>query len=183
MPLETAKNGGKLVIVNLQATPLDKYALRINGMIDDVMIRLMAKLNLTIPNFTLIRRLKVLKTDKEENAKSTDSKNTKPTLIVRGVDETGSPYSVFKKIEVNFSVGKESFCKDKDPAMITPTKTDLKEGKAKMNFEFQGHYNEPNYTFELDLANLELGVPIYFLLEYDPMQGKWIRFEQTIIDA
>lgn len=58
MPAETAKKGGKLVIVNLQKTPLDSVAaLRINAMCDDVMVLLMKKLSLNIPEFQLERRV------------------------------------------------------------------------------------------------------------------------------
>lgn len=42
IPVETVHNGGKLVIVNLQKTPLDSMAcLRINALIDDVMVQVM----------------------------------------------------------------------------------------------------------------------------------------------
>ena len=45
---------GKLIIVNLQATPLDKYAyLRINGLCDDVMKWLAVKLELKVREFIL----------------------------------------------------------------------------------------------------------------------------------
>lgn len=44
IPKNVAKNG-KLIIVNLQKTPLDKYAfLRINALTDDVMKKLTHKI-------------------------------------------------------------------------------------------------------------------------------------------
>jgi len=44
IPKEVGKKG-RLVIVNLQSTPLDKFAyLRINGLCDDVMKRLAKKM-------------------------------------------------------------------------------------------------------------------------------------------
>ena len=48
MPKEmVCKSGGKLVICNLQATPLDPIAaLRINGMCDKIMIKTMEFLGL-----------------------------------------------------------------------------------------------------------------------------------------
>ena len=56
MALATANNGGNLVIVNLQKTPLDAAAsLRIHAKIDDLMTMLMAELNMKIPSFTLKR--------------------------------------------------------------------------------------------------------------------------------
>ncbi|XP_030074898.1 NAD-dependent protein deacylase sirtuin-6 isoform X2 [Microcaecilia unicolor] len=52
LPLITKKKGGKLVIINLQVTKHDKHAdLRIHGYVDDIMTRLMAALNLEIPEW------------------------------------------------------------------------------------------------------------------------------------
>lgn len=47
----TWKKGGKLVIVNLQTTPLSPMALHIHAKIDDVMVLLMKKLSIEIPKF------------------------------------------------------------------------------------------------------------------------------------
>lgn len=178
MPLETVRNGGKLVIINLQATPLDNVALKINGLVDDVIARVMKKLELEIPPFTLVRRVKVVKTDVDPK---NPTKKVKPSLVIRGVDETGSPYTLFKKVEVVLIHGKESFAKEKEPVTICPTKTDLKEGRAKIKLEFQGHYNEPNYDFEVDMTKCELNKPRYFLLEFDPSLKKWIKFQEISI--
>ena len=55
---------------SLQATPLDEYAFRINGMIDDVIGLLMKKLNLQIPPFRLVRRCSIKRvTAPEEESK------------------------------------------------------------------------------------------------------------------
>jgi hypothetical protein len=174
MPLETAQKGGKLVIVNLQSTPLDKYSTRINGMIDDVMIRLMKKLNLEIPEFTLQRRIVISKSDQDPKD---PAKKCKPTLFIRGVDEQGAPYSLFKKVVATFSDGKETFNKEKEPVFITPTKTEMKSGKVKVDLEFQGHYREPNFTFELDLETLNMNEPKFYFFEFSPSAGKWVNFK------
>ncbi|NXY11097.1 SIR6 deacetylase, partial [Pteruthius melanotis] len=53
LPLITKKRGGKLVIVNLQATKHDRQAdLRIHGYVDDVMTKLMKHLGLEVPEWT-----------------------------------------------------------------------------------------------------------------------------------
>ncbi|KAM9330566.1 NAD-dependent protein deacylase sirtuin-6 [Gastrophryne carolinensis] len=50
LPLLTKRNGGKLVIVNLQPTKHDRHAdLRIYGSVDEVMIQVMQILDLKIP--------------------------------------------------------------------------------------------------------------------------------------
>lgn len=60
MVVETANHGGRVVIVNLQKTPLDAYAdFIIHAKIDDMFELLMQKLNLKIPEFNLNRWLKV----------------------------------------------------------------------------------------------------------------------------
>lgn len=59
MPKATArKEGGKLVIVNLQITPLDRYAtLRIFARTDKVMHGLLSRLGLSAPHWSITRRL------------------------------------------------------------------------------------------------------------------------------
>ena len=58
MPKEVAEHYGDLVIVNLQKTPLDDICcLKINAFIDTVLEKVMAKLNLEIPEFTVPRRM------------------------------------------------------------------------------------------------------------------------------
>jgi len=60
MPEETAKNGGRLVIINLQATPLDSLAtLIIHAKCDDVMEMLMQKLSYQIPKWQMKKWLEV----------------------------------------------------------------------------------------------------------------------------
>lgn len=88
MAQATAQQGGKLVIVNLQKTPLDPYAaLIIHGKIDEVMEMLMAELNMQIPQWKQSRWVKcTLET----------SKTGKETLKVNGIDGNGAAYDLFK---------------------------------------------------------------------------------------
>ncbi|XP_072338920.1 NAD-dependent protein deacylase sirtuin-6 isoform X4 [Scyliorhinus torazame] len=52
LPFNTKKRGGKLVIVNLQATKLDRHSdLRIFGYIDEVVAKLMKHLGIEIPKW------------------------------------------------------------------------------------------------------------------------------------
>ena len=52
LPLLTVKNGGKLVLLNLQKTPKDRHAyLRIQTPVDNVLRGVMAALDLPIPSF------------------------------------------------------------------------------------------------------------------------------------
>ena len=50
LPLNSVRNGGNFVLINLQKTPMDQYAtLVIHGKCEDVMELLMEKLGYTIP--------------------------------------------------------------------------------------------------------------------------------------
>jgi len=172
MPRATVKNKGNLVIVNLQATPLDHVGLRINGFIDDVMIKLMAKLNLEIPKFILKRRLVI----KKIYDKSGLFDVGKPTgLYIRGVDEFGESYQLFKAISVKFNQSEEVITSTKhEPFYIIPLKSSLHEGSISIKLTFQGHYNEPDFNFDIPLEFSGVDEPLYYLLEFDPQIGKWI---------
>ena len=59
-PQQCAQNGGRLVICNLQTTPLDHMAtLVIHAKCDDVMEMLMRKLSYQIPTWQMKKRLEV----------------------------------------------------------------------------------------------------------------------------
>jgi len=104
MPDETVRNGGRLVIVNLQKTPLDDVAaLNIFGKIDDVIERLMVKLDMDIPKWTITRRFLVeFKYHEKQN---------RYRLELQGIDVDGVSFSIFKQIKLNnkITVKKEPF--------------------------------------------------------------------------
>ena len=92
------KKGGKLVIVNLQSTPLDMFAsLRINGLCEDVMTRLAQKIDLKVNNFVLKRTINF-----KINTKTKEYE-------FRGVDSRGIPYSFFYEVWVGNDGPKESY--------------------------------------------------------------------------
>ena len=93
---ETVSNKGKLVIINLQATPLDKHAfLRINSKCEDVMVLLAKRMELIVKDFILNRII---------NFKI----NEKSDFEFRGVDKRGIPFSFFQKVFAGFDGEKES---------------------------------------------------------------------------
>ena len=71
-------------------------SLVIHAKIDDVMIPLMKKLNLDIPEFNLNRWAKV---------KLEESKSGNETLVVEGMDANGGPFDLFKKIKIQGKIG------------------------------------------------------------------------------
>jgi NAD+-dependent protein deacetylase sirtuin 6 len=87
VPKDVGKHG-KLIIVNLQKTPLDKYAfLRINALCDNVMQRLALKLKIKVNEFILQRRIE-FKVNKDQH------------LTFRGVDQRKIPFSFLKEVSV-----------------------------------------------------------------------------------
>lgn len=88
---KTVGVNGKLIIVNLQQTPLDKYAyVRVGALCDDFMKRLMKKLEIKVEEFVLTRLIE-FKLNKEMD------------IVFRGIDTRGVPFSFFKAVSVAFN--------------------------------------------------------------------------------
>ena len=83
IPINMTWQGGKMVIVNLQQTPLDEFAdFIIHARIQTVMTKVMEKLEMPIPTFKLDRWAEVTLKDNK--------------LSVSGIDKMGGPYTLFK---------------------------------------------------------------------------------------
>jgi NAD-dependent SIR2 family protein deacetylase len=157
MPDETVKNGGRLVIVNLQKTPLDDLAaMVIHAKIEDVMERLMIKLNMEIPKWKITRRVLF----------KLESKDNKHVLNVKSVETDGGMFSIFSSIKIRN--GKNITEKKKEPYTFEESLSE----KFEIEMEFQGHYDEPNLKLELNRDELDRKM---YLLTYDPYQKQWIE--------
>lgn len=100
MPRQTVHNGGKLVICNLQKTPLDAYAtLNIFAKCDDIMDRLCEKLGIPIKPWKLERLI--------------EFKATERHIEISGRDEMLNPYSLFKRVTVKYA--KEKKASEEEP--------------------------------------------------------------------
>lgn len=154
------KRNAKLVICNLQKTPLDKLSdLRIYSKTDDLMIRVMEKLDIPIPPFILHRRL-VVELETKEDARH--------QLTVYGVDIDDTPVTFLRsvKLEHNRRVARS------EPFVIQ-FRGDLDSGTPlKLELEFMGHYSEPNVEIIYEYHN-ERDIRSIYLLEYNPHTGDW----------
>ena len=159
IPKDVAKKG-RLIIVNLQSTPLDKLAyMRINGMCDDVMRRLAATMQLKVREF-ILRRLINFKVNNKTN-----------TLEFRGVDQRGVPFTFFKAVSVKHGVNGNG-----DPLKGEPYRLSMDKVKgAKLNIQFYRYLGEPDLSIQLDAKSVG-----NFLIEYDPRQGEWVRREWVL---
>lgn len=149
-PKEVAKHG-KLVIVNLQKTPLDKYALCIHALCDVVMEKLMKKLGLTVPEFRLIKRIGI--------------SNQNHCVLIRGLDFNGAPYSILKKVTFK---GRKDLQVLKEPFFINDS-----QKFTKIVLEFQGHYGESAYELDINSNSITNNEQI-FDLAFDPVQQVWL---------
>ena len=161
--------GEKLVICNLQTTPLDPLSeLRIYAKSDDLMIRVMEKLDLPIPQFILKRHLIVEMETKEERHQ----------LTVRGVDVDGTTPATFLrsvKLEYNRRLARaEPFIINFRGALDSGT-------ELKLELEFMGNYGEPN--LEIVYKYDERDTQMKYLLEYDPQNGEWKTTKQDSLSA
>jgi len=173
MPRTVGVRGKNLVIVNLQATPLNGYAaMIINAKIDDVMVRLMTKLGLDIPQFRLKRFITfdIVGTQKQGYC-----------LQVKAVDGDGTPFELFNK--GTLITPKQTT--DQTEPLEFPVKEVNLLRKSKIKLEFFGHYAEPN--LELHLGKIlepllskmsSIGIKkdtelISLAFEYDPMTRVW----------
>ena len=160
VPRDVKRHGGKLVIVNLQRTPYDQTAdLVIHSFCDQVMIMLMSKLKLEIPQFTLKRRLKVTREPYQE----------KECIRFQGVESDGSPYSLFPKIEAH--IASKVLTITREPMRLIGTCFDGLEGQIYLHFH--GHYHEPVLDFPLACDELPMGSSKTYEMTYDPLQQVW----------
>ena len=139
---------GKLVIVNLQKTPLDKHSLKINALCDTVMARLMEKLNLEVPQFKLRRKVAYRRTDDK--------------FLLRGIDSNGDHYSFLTKVKF-----------ESNEVVKEPFEIPLYERFSWIELEFQGHYGEPALKLKIshDMFDYQENI---LDLTYDPYTQTWI---------
>jgi mono-ADP-ribosyltransferase sirtuin 6 len=180
MPEGTARRGGKLVIVNLQNTPLTKMAdFQIYAKTDIVMQMLMDRLELPIPPFRLLRRVIIGKefgASKREEvyAKAVDVHD--PTLefgLMRAVDWDGRGVCDADQQDVKSIVAMEGGHRRPmagiDPRAVSPV------------LHFIGHYREPAVQLTADLSKSQA---VDFQLAFDPYELSWeIASTQNILEA
>lgn len=164
MPKITSKSG-KLVIVNLQRTPLDDRAfLRIHAKCDTVMGGVMKLLGIPVPNWLLQRRVVV--------SHSIISGNY--TLDVTGVDAyiASMPATIFSRVEVQIGGTPEQEL-PKEPFQVTgKLPENVSKFSARIRLHFLEHFKEPPVDLIEYIADTPVGQMMYTLL-YDPTTRSW----------
>jgi len=173
MPRTVGTRGKDLVIVNLQATPIDHWScMRINAKIDDVMVPLMKKLGLDIPEFSLRRFITFRIVGPEKKGYY---------LQIQGVDSDGTSYELFTKGTL---VTPKQTIVLPEPLQFPVKQADLLRDST-IKLEFFGNYAEPSLELHLgkilepllskisSIESREDRNLVKLSFEYDPMTQVW----------
>lgn len=177
IPRIVAKKKGRLVICNLQKTPLDsKASLSIHSFCDDMMYGLMLRLDLPIPKWELVRRAKL----EVRVTKRKDGSLLLKASIFGLHPDKDTPYSIFEKVIFGVDVDGEKRQREiqKEPFRISQPMNEKMETpsnsiKISCKLVFHGHFGEPaidlNEKFEKEAALLTKE----YMFFYDPAERKW----------
>ncbi|KAK3116788.1 hypothetical protein LTR53_002490 [Teratosphaeriaceae sp. CCFEE 6253] len=152
------RKGAKLVICNLQKTPLDGLAsARIWAKADDLMARVMRYLDLDIPPFVLRRRLRLQLVPKAKGGCQ---------LTVSGLDVDGTPATFLQSVRVERRVLRAE-------PHVFELRNGLESGfEMRVELQFMGHYNEPDLAITHHYGG-DQDLDCTYSLEYDPRDGDW----------
>ncbi|KAH8658121.1 NAD-dependent deacetylase sirtuin-7 [Xylariales sp. PMI_506] len=153
------KRRSKLVVCNLQDTPVDSLAdIRIYTDTDNLMIQIMQALQFPIPPFTLRRRLTV--------AVEIASPG-RHQVVIRGLDVDDTPFTFLQSVKV---------AQIKLPAVSDRFTIALHESLqpgalVHIELEFLGNYGEP----VLDMVHVhdEISLQTLYLVEYNLESREW----------
>lgn len=204
-PQTTKENGGKLVIVNLQETPLTEMAdLHIYGKTDEVMAKVMERLGLEIPEFRLLRKIVV-------GAQPLESEEPhlykKAVVYCRGaeVDDPSLEMDVIKFVSCSDFESRPRETPDEEREFPEQREYELpRDGAAKYinevtipcyelrnnpdicfqaRLRFQRHYGEPDLELDWNLtpAFYGSGIEYIYSLEFNPYTKKW-QYEHALSD-
>lgn len=171
------KGKGKLVICNLQETPLDvltkEGGLKVGSKADEFMELVMENLGIAIPEFILRRRLVV---------SYFKGKRGKQELSIQGIDIDFTPVTFLKSVKSVYNRRPATT----EPFLI-PFRDELGEGtEVRLELEFMGHYGEPNLEIGYIIPGVDggkegWGNSLYFL-EYNPGNGEWkVRRQDGVV--
>jgi len=162
IPGEMIERGSRVVIVNLQKTPLNKKcSMEVHSTIDDLVLGVIKRLGLEVPSFKLKRCFSMDAT--------TDS------LTIQGLDPfTKSPYSFLKGVSIKLPTLGSDFQISKEPFVVRfPHHVTLSKEvplSVSLTLTFQGHYGEPQLSINHIISNVGHTI---FMLEFDVASAEW----------
>ena len=169
---ELTSRRGKLVIVNLQKTPLDDSAhLVIHAFCDTVMGMVMEKLGLPVPEFRLTRRLKISKILEAPRG----CKEMSECLYFQGIDVDRCPFSLFPQIEVRKK--NVSHKLRREPMKVYEKKF---QGAYTVIMHFQRHYSEPSLSVDIVPERIPVGGFLVLTMDYNPFTKTWGEVQRSV---
>jgi hypothetical protein len=164
MPDITHERGGRLVICNLQKTPLDATAdLVVHARCDELMRLVMEGLAVPVPAFILHRFVSI----------SLRKMTMGHRVTVQARDVDGTPASIFKQVDMQV-VGASGAPARLDTEPFDQTFARLAPGTVmKLRFYFRGNYGEPNLPLTWTVPDLGAkdNASSDMILEFDPIKG------------
>lgn len=154
------KRAPLLAICNLQKTPVDGLAdLRVFAKSDDLMSRVMEKLDIPIPPFILQRRLAIRN---GQNARG------KLQIHITGVDVDGKPVTFLRSVKC-----RNNRRVTRAEPLIIDFRGALDPGtQVELELEFMGNYGEPNLWISHEYVD-QADASVMYDLRYNPADGKW----------
>lgn len=176
MPFEAHKNGGKVVMCNLQATVWDEDCqLVIHEKIEKIMTMLMAKLEMPIPDFTRTFRLKVSK--KQATAAkgaSAAAPRQQNDIQFTGVDQIGRVFTHFKGLNIKgLTPAAATFPQARGQSIQPFTVQATKQNDFTVQCTFFGHYDEPTLTLKVPQELLNQHGTLEFDMVYHVPSGQF----------
>lgn len=165
IPERIVERKQKLVIGNLQRTPLHKVAtINIHAFTDTIMQGVMERLNISIPPWILRRRVHI-------NCQEDLMNDNEKRILIEGRDPNNPemPFTLFHSVQV---MDGQKIIQE---LTFQPFQFNLDKDYKKsitIRLHFFGHYNE--LPFDLTYPDL-ISVPNdeHFYLFYNPMKGIW----------
>ncbi|UJR19216.1 hypothetical protein I4U23_022346 [Adineta vaga] len=163
VPQRVSEHGGKLAIGNLQLTSSAPLAqLNIHALCDDLMRGLMAKLDISIPDWELHRRVRVI--------------IQKQRITIMGLDvDQDISYTLFSRARIRVRQGTLSKYESKQLTgrESIEHKIPINDSTGNMDvyidLHWQGNYNEPMYTLQTRLTDSIKDVHLF----YNPQLRVW----------
>eukprot|EP01100_Stratorugosa_tubuloviscum_P005191 TRINITY_DN2354_c2_g1_i1.p1 TRINITY_DN2354_c2_g1~~TRINITY_DN2354_c2_g1_i1.p1 ORF type:complete len:459 (+),score=216.86 TRINITY_DN2354_c2_g1_i1:118-1494(+) len=184
MPRATAEQGRKLVICNLQTTPLDSNCyLRIFSRIDQLMICVMKYLQLPIPDWFLNRRLSISIFPNISSSSPSPSSLPSFKYSIQGIEPDSTPATFIRHIIFRNSI--RQLRSVRDPFVVCLGL----ESPLLIQLRFMRHYNEPDLSLSLNVSNFSSIIhtnnnnsdtnnttalfELLVDLKFDPREGIW----------
>lgn len=164
VPRRVAKRKHKLVIGNLQRTPLYSMAtMNVHAFSDTIMQGLMERLGLPIPPWIVRRRVRVTREPTD------DGKSYEVLIEGRDPDKPEIPFSLFKAVQIKAGE-KQPKQLNREPFVFHTSKES--STTLEIQLHFFGHYNELPFTLKYaDVKHIPREEQFY--LFFNPMIGQW----------